>query len=80
MREAKEGALPPQPVSETAATVGNPLYGPSGVMLYRAMVQTALGGFVPIDVEAATGDEAALKALEQVPGGKVTNISPAPQK
>lgn len=79
MREAKEGALPAQPVSETAATVGNRLYGPSGVMLYRVMVQTAMGTLVPIDVDAATGDEAAELALKQAPGAKVTNISPAPR-
>lgn len=79
-REAKEGMLPAQPVSETAATVGNKLYGDSGPMLYRAMIQTAMGGLIPVDVEASTGDQAAELALKQIPGGKVTNIAPAPKK
>ena len=47
---------------------------------YRAMVRTATGQFIPVDVEAATGDEAAEAALRQQPGGFVTNITPAPQR
>jgi hypothetical protein len=80
MPAAKEGVLTAQEPSPTAATVGNELYGPSGVQTYRVMIQTAMGGAAYIDVDAATGDEAAQQALKQAPTAKVTNISPAPQK
>lgn len=79
-RQVKEGNLHVAEISPTAATVGNPLYGPSGSMTYRVLLQTAMGGLVPIDVDAETGDEAATKALAQMPGSKVTNVNPAPQK
>ena len=77
---SKEGALLHKENSPTAASVGNKLFPDSGVQTYRAVMQTAMGGVVHVDVEAATGDEAAEKALREVPGGKVSNISPAPQK
>lgn len=80
-RAAKEGLLTDQGISPTAATVGSEVqYPPSGVQTYRAMIQTAMGGLIPVDVEAATGDQAAELALKQVPGGKVTNIAPAPNQ
>jgi hypothetical protein len=75
----KEGALPPQPVSETAATAGNRLYSESGPMVYR--VQVLNGSAITIcDVEAKSGDEAAERALAKHPGQKVGHVEPAPQK
>jgi hypothetical protein len=76
----KEGQLTHTETSPTAATVGNRLYGPSGVMSYRVRLQSGAGGIVDVDVDAATGDEAANLALEQFIGGKVMQVSPAPQK
>lgn len=62
--------------SETAATVGKELYKASGPMTYRVTMAGAGVGF--LDVEAATGDEAASKALTRY-GGKVVLVEPAPQ-
>lgn len=64
--------------SDTAATVGKPLFPPSGVQTYRCELAK---GFVPfVDVEAATGDEAAAAALVgQGAETKVTTVYPAPQ-
>jgi hypothetical protein len=39
-----------------------------------------MGGSVHADVDAATGDEAAEKALGEYPGSKVAHVAPAPQK
>lgn len=77
---SSDGKLTSDTISETAATVGKPLYKPSGVMMYRVLMQTAIGANAHVDVEAATGDEAALKGLNEFPGGKVMNVSPAPQR
>lgn len=74
-----EGKLAHLQNSPTAATVGNQLYGSSGVMPYRVIVQAAGGSFQAVEVDAATGDEAAVKALAQFMGGKVTYVGPAPQ-
>jgi hypothetical protein len=52
----------------------------SGVQTYRVQYKTDSGGMSHVDVEAATGDEAANKALAELGGGKVTNIAPAPQR
>jgi hypothetical protein len=60
--------------SDTAATVGKALYGPSGAMDYRV----TMGDGRLATVNAATGDEAADKALKQL-GGKVVLVEPAPQ-
>ncbi len=62
-------------VSPTAANAFNPLFGTSGVMKYRV----ALRDGSMVDVEAATGDEAANAALGRHPGGFVTAVNPAPQ-
>lgn len=62
-------------VSPTAASAFNPLYSASGAMLYRCQLRD--GTYV--DVEAVSGDEAALKALAKRPGAFVTGINPAPQ-
>lgn len=64
--------------SDTAQTVGRELYGTSGVQTYRVLLATPMGS-MPIDVEAATGDDAAAKALEKHPGCKVAHIAPAPR-
>jgi hypothetical protein len=76
---SKEGALVHKENSPTAASATNRLFPPSGVMPYRVVMQTAMGGFMKTDVEAATGDEAAEKALAEYPGSKVANVTPAPQ-
>ena len=47
---------------------------------YRVQYQNTSGGLSFIDVDAATGNEAAEKALLENGGGKVTNIAPAPQR
>lgn len=51
----------------------------SGAQTYRVQYRTANGGMAHVDVKATTGDQAAEKALAEIGGGKVTNISPAPQ-
>jgi hypothetical protein len=75
----KEGSLAHTENSPTAATVGNRLFPNSGVMTYRVGVQGPMG-LTNVDVEAATGDEAAIKALESYPGAKVTLVVPAPHR
>lgn len=60
--------------SETAATVGRPLFPPSGEQVYR--VHTSVG---VVDVKATTGDSAAEQALVKHPGSKVLTVAPAPQ-
>ena len=61
-----------QEISPTAASAFNPLYGASGTIGYRCILRD---GRV-VDVEAATGDEAALKALAKAPGSFVTSVNP----
>jgi hypothetical protein len=51
----------------------------SGVQTYRVQYQNTAGGMSFVDVDAATGNEAAELALKELGGGKVTNITPAPQ-
>lgn len=76
----KAGALVHEAGSPTAASVGNPLFGSSGVIPYRVTMQTAFGNSAVVDVEAATGDEAALAAHALHAGCKVLHIEPAPKK
>ncbi len=76
---SKQGALLHADHSPTASTVGNKLFGPSGVITYRVTMQTAMGGAVAVDVDAATGDEAAIAAHAKYPGGKVMLVEPAPK-
>lgn len=52
----------------------------SGEQTYRVQYRNNAGGMAYVDVNAATGDEAASKALAELGGGKVTNIAPAPQR
>lgn len=65
---------------EEREALGFKAWPPSGVQLYRVAYQNSAGGLGHVDVEAATGDEAATKALAELGGGKVTNIAPAPQR
>lgn len=58
--------------SPTAASAFNRLYESSGELTYRCTLRD--GGHV--DVVAATGDEAALKAQAKQPGCYVTSITP----
>ncbi len=76
--KAEAGKLMHREASDTAATVGKPIYGPSGVQSYRVLLQTP-GGMTTVDVDAATGDDAASKGLAKFPGGKVANVTPTPQ-
>jgi hypothetical protein len=76
----REGKLTHQEVSPTAASATNRLYGPSGEISYRCTLVTAMGGVIPVDVNAATGDEAAERALAKFPGSKVSHVAPAPQE
>ena len=75
-RAAREGVLHHTKISPTAATVGNRLYGPSGVMKYLVIL-SAGGAKSSTIVEAATGDDAAEKALQANPGKKVAYVGPA---
>lgn len=74
----QEGVLSHSTLSPTAATVGNRLFGESGVMTYRVTIKNG-DLFIPVDVDAATGDDAAAKAIAKAGGGKVTHVEPAPQ-
>jgi hypothetical protein len=75
----QDGVLTHREASETAASVGDRKFGPSGVQKYRVLIQTAMGGNAHADVDAATGDEAAEKGLVQFPGAKVVHVAPAPK-
>jgi len=61
-------------ISPTAASAFNPLYASSGVMKYRCVLKD--GSF--IDVDAATGDDAAAKAIS-ARGLFVQSVNPAPK-
>lgn len=65
---------------EEREALGFKAWPDSGVQTYRVQYQNSAGGLSSIDVEAATGNEAAEKALAENGGGKVTNIAPAPQR
>lgn len=75
----KEGVLTHRENSPTAASSTNRLFGPSGAMSYRVTIAGPMG-MQAIDVEAATGDEAADLALAKYPGAKVARVEPAPQR
>jgi hypothetical protein len=66
--------------SPTAASAWDRKYPASGVQTYRCAVATANGMQTFADVEAATGDEAAEKALVLYPGAKIGSIAPSPQQ
>ena len=62
-------------ISPTAANAQNPLFGASGSQRYRCVMRD--GGYV--DVDASTGDAAAIAALSERPGGFVMSVNPAPK-
>ncbi len=72
-----EGKLGFHGISPTAASATNPLFGVSGVQLYRVVLGGGGGGLKAENVDAATGDEAAEMALRLNPGWKVAHVSPA---
>lgn len=63
-------------VSNTAASVSRRLFGPSGVMPYQVILANG-SARTAVVVDAATGDEAAEKALRKHPGQKVAYVGPA---
>lgn len=74
-REISFDAFSRQP-SETAANASKRLYGTSGVMPYRVVLVNGSARSA-VTVDAATGDEAAEKALARHPGQKVAFVGPA---
>lgn len=80
MNKVKEGLLHSDEVSPTAQTVGRKLFEDSGVIPYRVTIAAPSGAQSFVTVDAATGDEAAEKALSTHPGCKVAYVGPAPQK
>ncbi len=75
----KTGVLSHRENSDTAASVGNRLFPDGGSQLYRVLIRGGMGGMMPVDVEATSGDQAAELALAKVPGGFVANVAPAPK-
>ncbi len=67
----------PEPVSPTAASLTNPLYGASGKQMHRVMLGINGGGFKSVFVDAVSGDDAAKGALMTNPGWKVVHVAPA---
>lgn len=63
-------------LSDTAANSTNRRFGPSGVIKYRVVLLNGSAQSA-VTVEAATGDEAAEKALARHPGQKVAFVGPA---
>lgn len=76
---SKEGALLHRENSPTAANASNRLFKPSGVISYRVTIAGPMG-MTNVDVDAASGDDAAVAALDKYPGAKVARVEPAPQK
>lgn len=66
-----------RPVSPTAASAHNRIFGKSGAMNYRVVLGQGGGALTSCVVNAETGDDAADKALAKYPGWKVTNVAPA---
>jgi hypothetical protein len=77
--EPELGPLLHKEVSPTAANAHDRKYPDGGVQAYRVLMAPGGGGAVgkQATVDAATGDEAALKALGQNPGWKVAYVGPA---
>lgn len=76
----KEGVLTHRETSETAASATDRKFPTSGVQTYRVQMQSANGLGAVVDVQASTGDDAALAALGKLPGGKVVHVEPSPQQ
>lgn len=66
--------------TEEREALGFRAWPESTAQTYRAVYLTDSGGTKHVDVEARTGDEAAIKALAEIGGGKIVSIVPAPQK
>jgi hypothetical protein len=66
-----------RPVSPTAASASNRLYGKSGAIRYRVTLGQSGGALTAAVVTAETGDEAAEQALRRNPGWKCINVTPA---
>lgn len=52
---------------------------PGDPQMYRVSLKAATGRMTFVDVKASTGDEAATKALDEIPGGMVAHVEPVPQ-
>ena len=74
--EADTGKLHHREYSETAASATDRKFPNSGVMKYMVVLQNGDVRTGKV-VEAATGDEAAEKALQLNGGGKVAYVGPA---
>lgn len=76
----KDGLLTHRETSDTAASATDRKFPSSGEITYRVLVATGMGSMLK-DVEASTGDEAAVKALAHFGvGAKVAHVEPAPKK
>lgn len=80
MSEVPENTVAAATSPEEREALGFKAWPDSGVQTYRVQYKNAAGGMSFVDVDAATGDRAAEKALAEIGGDKVTNISPAPQR
>lgn len=77
--EAPNAVFKHREASETAATQHNPLFPATGRLVYDVTVQSG-AGFTVEQVEAGSGDEAAVQALSGYIGGKVVTVNPAAQQ
>lgn len=75
--DKEEGALLHKEASKTAASAWDRKFGPSGEIRYRVLLGMQGGARTGTTVDAATGDEAAEKALQKYPGWKVAHVGPA---
>lgn len=80
MSDQPENTVAAAASPEEREALGFKAWPDSGVQTYRVHYKNTAGGMSFLDVDAATGNEAAEKALAQNGGGKVTNIAPAPQR
>jgi hypothetical protein len=80
MTDVPENTVAAAATTEEREALGFRAWPASGEQVYRVQYRNSAGGMAYVDVKAATGDDAAKVALEQLGGGKVTNIAPAPQQ
>ena len=66
--------------AEEREALGFKAWPDSGVQTYRVQYQNMVGGTSFVDVQAATGNEAAEAAIRDLGGGKIIAITPAPQQ
>lgn len=74
--EVKEGVLTHREESPTAENAHKRLHGVSGTIPYAVTVIGSLGPEI-VEVEAATGDEAAAAINRKYPAAKIAHIAPA---